>query len=102
MKYCGTEVRMEFNKYTCNNRLAMTLIDDAGYIYTCVTVNLVDEDLTNENCAFIDTNNNGDEIVRWLNTNSLGKFTGAIGISGYCMYPEFEFSKEVLEKFDEA
>ena len=50
------------------------------------------------NCAFIDTNNNGNEIINWLTVNHLGKLTGRMEMSGWCLYPEFEFNMDNLMK----
>jgi len=92
----GTEVIAVFSKYM-NERLALQLIDkEDGSCYTVVTVNLVDEELSNKNCAFIDTNNNGARILGWLERNSFGRLTGRDGISGYCIYPEFEFKEDLI------
>ena len=53
-----------------------------------------------ENRAFIDINNNGDEIVDWLIANGLGEPTGRerMSQSGFCIYPEFEFNMEKLNE----
>ena len=48
------------------------------------------------NCAFIDTNNNGNEIIMWLEAHKLGHLTGNLMPSGWCVYPEFEFDMEAL------
>lgn len=53
------------------------------------------------NCAFIDTNDNGDEIIGWLMASKLGTPTGRIAASGYRMYPEFEFNMEEVQKYVE-
>ena len=50
-----------------------------------------------DNCAFIDTNNN-DDIIDWLEENNLGHCTGNIMPSGWCVYPEFEFNMDELMK----
>ena len=55
-----------------------------------------------ENCAFIDTNNNGNEIIEWLVNNNLGHLTGCMTISGFCVYPEFEFNIDVLMQYVEG
>ena len=99
MKFQDEEVKLSFGEYSCNKRVALDLIDNAGFTYTRVTTNLIDEVLSNENCAFIDVNNNGEGIIEWLRHNNLGKFTGAIGFSGFCIYPEFEFDKEIIERY---
>jgi len=51
-----------------------------------------------DDCAFIDTNNNGDEIITWLVSNNLGKPTGKNRASGWCVYPEFKFNMEEIVK----
>jgi len=48
------------------------------------------------NCAFIDTNNNGNEIIEWLCENEIGHPTGNLKASGFCVYPEFQFNMEKL------
>lgn len=48
------------------------------------------------NCAYIDTNNNGNEIIDWLEQNGLGFATGNLMPSGWCVYPEFQFNMEAL------
>ena len=48
------------------------------------------------NCAYIDTNNNGNEVINWLESNGLGEKTGRVNFSGWCSYPEFEFNMEAL------
>lgn len=55
-----------------------------------------------ENCAFIDTNNNGNAIVDWLIDNNLGHLTGKTAQSGFCTYPEFEFNMETLMQYVEG
>lgn len=51
------------------------------------------------NCAFIDTNNNGSEIVEWLYSNGLGHLTGNMQASGWCVYPEFKFNMDMLKRY---
>ena len=51
--------------------------------------------------AYIDINDNGNEIIDWLITNKLGKLTGRICHSGFCMYPEFEFDMDEVQKYVE-
>lgn len=53
------------------------------------------------NCAFIDVNDNGAEIISWLIANKLGKPTGLLMPSGFCMYPEFEFDMNEVQKYVE-
>lgn len=82
-----------------NDRLAMQLVEPDLSVFGTVTVNLVDEQLTDDLCAFIDTNNLGEDIVLWLERNGLGETTNNFGQSGFCVYPEFRFKKEVVAKY---
>jgi len=50
--------------------------------------------------ALIDTNNCGEDCVRWLVENGLGSLTGGHECSGFCIYPEFLFSEEKLRELD--
>ena len=50
------------------------------------------------NRAYIDTNNNGSEIINWLVQNNLGYATGRLMNSGWCTYTEFEFNMDELMK----
>jgi len=64
--------------------------DDSLEEYTDVTVNLP-ECTRSAGCQFIDTNNNEEDILGWLEVNRFGKRTGKTGTSGFCTYPEFNF-----------
>lgn len=66
--------------------------------WNTLTVNL---DLVRPlHCAYIDTNNNGEEILEWIRRNNLAEPTGNSGRSGYCVYPEYRFHEEVLMELD--
>ena len=49
-----------------------------------------------KNCAYIDVNNCGEDIIKWLERNGLGKATGRKVHSGYAIYPEFMFDENML------
>ena len=86
--------------YLENNNLAIglvTYIEGYPEPWSNLTVNLSVR--CAENCAYIDTNNNGNDIIDWLVSNGLGKLTGTTRISGFCVYPEFEFNMEKLMEF---
>lgn len=70
--------------------ILLYLEDYSLELYTNVTVNLP-ECTRSAGCQFIDTNNNKEEILDWLEEYRLGKRTGRIGTSGFCTYPEFNF-----------
>ena len=52
------------------------------------------------NCAYIDTNNNDQEILAWIIQNGLAVPTGNTAYSGYCEYPEYRFRPDILEQID--
>lgn len=87
----------QFTKYN-NGNLALISIDEDGYLNEVITVNIEHEVLTNEFCAFIDTNNLPDSIIDQLIRKNFGKLTGKYGFSGFCIYPEFEFNKQVVQE----
>ena len=76
----------------------MTDTEDGPILWNVLTVNLMG--ICDKNCAFIDTNNNGDEILKWIKENRLARPTGNFVGSGYCKYPEYRFYKKVLEEID--
>ena len=87
--------------YADNGNLYIGLVtDENGYPepWSDLTVN-TNNLLCKPNCAFIDTNNNGNEIIAWLKANNLGKETGRMAASGWCIYPEFEFDMNEVEKY---
>ena len=53
--------------------------------------------LADDTRQFIDTNNLGNDIVKWLVKNKIAKKTDIVGFSGYCQYPMVEFTKEALD-----
>lgn len=98
----GTDhhISFELSKYLENNNLYVGMIcHDDGYPepWSDLTVNLSVK--CAENCAFIDTNNNGDRILEWLITNKLATLTGNIRASGWCVYPEVRFNMPELLKY---
>ena len=52
---------------------------------------------TSERCAYIDTNNNPEELITKLVDMGVMSKTGYAVQSGYCTYPEYEFDSEWLE-----
>lgn len=93
-------ITFRLDHYAENNNLYVGMITHAdGYPepYSDLTVNLSVK--CDENCAFIDTNNNGDRIVEWLITNKLAALTGRVRQSGFCVYPEMKFDMVELMKY---
>lgn len=67
--------------------------------WNILTVNL--SGIRDKNCAYIDTNNNGEEILAWIIRHGLAVPTGYIQRSGYCLYPEYRFRPEILQEIDQ-
>lgn len=90
-------ITFELASYAENGNLyvGMFTVED-GYDtpWSSLTVNLSVK--CKPNRAFIDTNNNGTGIIYWLEDNKLGRYTGNLMPSGFCMYPEFEFDMDAL------
>lgn len=83
-----------------NGRLAIQLIDaEDGAQFAVLTTNLVEEQLSGEDCAFVDTNNFGD-AEEFIIKNHLGVFVYNYGYSGFCKYPEFFFNVKKMNKGD--
>ena len=100
----GGKIKVAFRlaKYTSNKRLFVGILaDEDGFLepWTDLTVNMPDTELSDENCVFIDTNNNGSDIVFWLMENGLGNPTARWAYSGFCSYPEFRLDFDRLEQF---
>ena len=97
MGYNGTIVELQLNHYANNNSLAIAMLEkETKGMYDVLTVNLdTEEPLTNENCQFVDTNNleRAEEFIEEYN---LGVPTGRVEQNGFCLYPEYDFTKLVM------
>ncbi len=97
--------------YTVEPKLAMYVDNDNLYVgldfydeeYNCwdsfcdVTVNINKQPYL---CSAIDTNNNGNAIVDFLEKNGIAEYTGMVNFSGYCAYPVFYFNEEKLKEIN--
>lgn len=90
----GYNVYIEKVKYQYKNRLAVQayVVEDDGWVepYATISVNLIKEKLTDENCAYVDCNN-VPFIDEWLEENGIAEPTGRFAFSGFCVYPEMRF-----------
>ena len=98
MKVC-----FRVSKYANNERLYVGILclnDEYQFWepWCDVTVNLSDEDISSENCAFVDTNN-APYISQWLQDNGIAKFVGEFGFSGFCAYPMMEFDVDKVNEY---
>lgn len=92
--------------YSSNETLAveMVVVNDKGEMvepWNMLTVNIDSSNvLANDKRAFIDTNNNGEEIIQWLEENKIATSKGVYGQSGWCSYPLYEFNGQVLNEME--
>lgn len=70
--------------------ILLYLEDDSLELYSYITVNIPELNRS-AGCQFIDTNNNSEDILDWLEIHQFGKRTGKSVKSGFCTYPEFNF-----------
>ncbi len=93
-------ITFRLNHYADNGNLYVGMVThEDGYAepWSDLTVNL--DVKCAEDCAFIDTNNNGEQILLWLIQNKLGDLTGRMQPSGFCLFPEFKFNMDELMKY---
>ena len=88
--------------YYSGGNLALQLMDwsdDYPEPWGDLTVNLgcsVEKD-----CAFVNVNNMGGEILPWIEKNGLGTPTGRTQRSGFVTYPEYCFNADRLRALDD-
>ena len=109
LKMYGEKYKITLRKgnYRDNKTLAveMVLVDSEGEItepWGMLTVNIDSSNvLASETRAFVDTNNNGEEIIGWLEKNNIATPKGLYGQSGWCSYPLVEFNSQALAEMTE-
>lgn len=99
----GTEYELSFQrgKYQSNGSLAIQVFskeEGEEYVepFCTLTVNLSVPPV-NDRRAYIDTNNVPMDLIQLLQDNDICHPTGIMQTSGYCVYPEYEFSEEWLK-----
>lgn len=95
------KIQLNLTAYSYGGGLAIMMTDwESGTAepWNSLTVNL--DSVCPKDCAYIDINNNGDEILIWILLNGLAEPTGHYGYSGYCRYPEYHFRPEILQELD--
>lgn len=95
MKLKGYNVNLSVEKYYDGN-LAVLLYTEDGELFSDLTVNIAP---LPKGFAAVDTNNNGQEILKFIEKYKLGKVTDYLQ-SGYCTYPVVEFDMKMLKKLD--
>lgn len=101
-KYGSTHtIQLAVNAYYYGGNLAIQMFSfENGYAepWSDLTVNL--DDTLPLNCAYIDTNNNGEDILDWIKRYQLAVPTGRYSRSGFCQYPEYHFDTALLYELD--
>lgn len=95
------KIQLNVTAYQDNGNLAITMTaweSGAPEPWSTLTVNL--DSICPKDCAFIDTNNNGSDILAWIIRNGLAVPTGIYERSGYCEYPQYRFRSEILKELD--
>lgn len=93
-------ISLEINSYLDGNLAIQMYSWEDGYPepWDLLTVNL--GGIREKDCAFIDINHNGQEILAWIIRYGLAVPTGRFGRSGFCSYPEYRFKEIVLREID--
>lgn len=91
------EVTLEIALYAENKNLAIQMWCEIGP-YAILTVNLSRK--CKPNCAFVDTNN-CPWAENFIEKYKLGMPTGDMEMSGFCVYPEYEFDLAEIAKYSE-
>ena len=99
VKYWGMEIEvtLEIAHYAENKNLAIQMWCKDGP-YAILTVNLSQK--CKPNCAFVDTNN-CPWAENFIEKYKLGMPTGNMEMSGFCIYPEYEFDLAEIAKYAE-
>jgi len=101
-KYGSTwPIQLKISVYLYGGGLAIQMIsheDGIAEPWSYLTVNL--DAIPPLNCAFIDTNGNGEDILEWIAQHNLAVPTGRYEYSGYCKYPEYRFEEALLRELD--
>ena len=90
------DLMLSFNTYLHGGGLALSLFSSSEGTFETISVNLEDEQLTDKDCFFVDTNN-CPWAEKFLEDNGIAKPTGNLGFSGFCVYPEFKLIDESLQ-----
>lgn len=96
------KIKLKVDKYL-NDRLLIAMLyydsDVKQYMpYASLTVNIPWAPCGSDS-AFVDTNNCGEKILKWITDNNLGVETGRYVRSGYCAYPEVHFNLDEVMKY---
>lgn len=95
-------LELQVRSYYNASKLALKLVDWSSgepEPWGDLTVNFGAS--TEKDCAFVDVNNLGENILPWIEKNGLGKPTGRSQRSGFVVYPEYRFDPKRLLELDD-
>ncbi len=91
------KVKVVSDNYLDRGALAVLLLEEEnGEEFAVLTVNI--DGVAENDLSYVDTNNNK-WAIEFIEENSLGVDTGAVGFSGYCVYPLFKFNEDKITSF---
>lgn len=104
LPHYGKKVPLELQvrSYYSGGNLALLLVDwsdDYPEPWGDLSVNL--GYAMEKDCAFVDVNDMGEEILPWIEKNGLGTPTGRTQQSGFVTYPEYRFHADRLRALDD-
>lgn len=100
------DIILRRSTYQVDNSLAIMMykVNDGAVKgpWGVLTVNLsaAGNTVSSPDAAFVDTNNNGEEIMDFIIQNGIGEPTGRYGHSGWCTYPEVKFNINDIKEYD--
>lgn len=94
------QVQLEVKTYFNNNLAIYMYFLEKGKVKSEMVLTVNFPVSLPENCACIDTNNNGKDILAWIVRHGLAIPTGRTIESGFCSYPEYRFRSSVLKEAD--
>ena len=97
-----TFLELQVRSYYNGENLALVLVDWSQREpepWGELSVNLGNS--IEKDCAFVDVNDLGSEMLPWIEKNRLGVPTGRTEQSGFVAYPEYRFNPERLKELDD-
>lgn len=96
------QVMLRVATYREGNLAIQMMVELDGRLEPWNTLTVNFQGCRERNCAFIDTNNNGQDILAWIIRHGFAVPTGRKIRSGYCEYPEYRFREKALREMDEG
>lgn len=95
------QVMLQVSAYRQGNLAIQMMVELDGKLELWNTLTINFQGHREHNCAFIDTSNNGQDILAWIIRHGFAVPTGRKIGSGFCEYPEYRFREKALREMDE-